>query len=83
MNRNKTSGFTRTYRNDQVKTLTIFIVRVQGGSTRLLCDRVFFSSDYLPIGSQLTFPGGCGILTLGQLSGFKMAAKMASFLQFC
>ena len=46
-----------------------------------LSDIVFFSSDYSSMGSRLTFPGGCGGLTLGHFKKFKMAAKMAAKLR--
>ena len=34
---------------------------------------VFFSSDSVSGGSRLTYPGGCGVLTLEQFEIFKMA----------
>ena len=37
-------------------------------------DKVFFFTDYLSLGYMQKHPGGCGVLTLGQLKIFKMAA---------
>jgi len=37
-------------------------------------DKVFFSSDYLSMGSMYSHPGGCGALTLEHFEKSKMAA---------
>ena len=48
------------------------------GSTRLLFDKVFFSPDYLSVGSRCPHPGGCGVVTLEHFEIFKMAAKIVT-----
>ena len=40
--------------------------------------KVFFSPDYLSMGSSDSFQGGCETLTLEHFEKSKMAAKMAS-----
>ena len=37
-------------------------------------DNFFFFTDYFSLGYMQKHPGGCGVLTLGQLKIFKMAA---------
>ena len=37
-------------------------------------DKVFFFTDYFSLGYMQYHPGGCGVLALGQLQIFKMAA---------
>ena len=38
-------------------------------------DKVFVFTDYFSLGYMQKHPGGCGVLTLGQLKIFKMAAS--------
>ena len=37
-------------------------------------DKVVFFTDYFSLGYVQLHPGGCGVLTLGELKIFKMAA---------
>ena len=39
-----------------------------------LLDKVFFFTNYFSLGYVQKHPGGCEVLTLGQLKIFKMAA---------
>ena len=41
-----------------------------------LSGTVFFSSDFMSMGSRLTFPGGCHPLTLERFEKSKMAATI-------
>ena len=41
-------------------------------------DKVFFSADLVSRGSRLTYPGGCGVLTLEHFEKIKMAANIAT-----
>jgi len=50
------------------------------GMTQLFFDKLFFSPDYLSMGSRLSVPCGCGPLTLEHFEKSKMAAKIELIL---